>query len=121
MLVILGREMSPSFQEYHEVCLATTGVSPEWAASREVPYGQISWHRPEGERAPMILLNPHRPQHVFEHTAVHELGHIVQFCEGYPHLRRLRVPEDTALSKALGVIGKLVTAIPYAAAISCSN
>jgi hypothetical protein len=111
MLIILGREMSTSFQEYYEACLANTGISPEWAASREVPYGQISWHRPEGERSPMILLNPHRLHHVFEHTAAHELGHIVQFCEGYPHLGRLRVQGDSVLSKALGAIGKLVAAV----------
>jgi hypothetical protein len=111
MLQILGRKMSVSFQEYYRICLGDTGLLPEWIASTEVLYGQIDWKRPDGEMTPSILLNVEHPQHVFEHTAAHELGHIVQFYEGYPYLRRIRVIQNDALSRALGAIGKLIIAV----------
>lgn len=109
MLTIIGRQVSRRFKKYYDGCFKATNITPKWVESREIPYARIRWRRQEGQRIPMILLNPDHPQDVFEHTAAHELTHIVQWAaDQYPQLQSLRIPTNTTLSEAISAISVAV-------------
>lgn len=105
---VLDRPIGAALEEYYSVCVAAAEVEPEWLASGDVPYGTIRWHRAEEQEVPLIMINPQHRQPVFEHTAAHELGHMVQFAEGYPQTQPADVPGNTTLSKEIGAIAMLV-------------
>jgi len=108
-MVILGREMSKAFEEYYQASLAKIKVEPEWISTLELPYGKLEWRSSDSRLIPQILINPNLPPKVFEHSAAHDLGHLVQLYEGYPRLQWLHIATNMTLSQALGIVGEVVT------------
>ena len=105
---VLGKATGAALGEYYSVCVAAAKVEPEWLASGDIPYGRIRWHRAEGQEVPLIMLNPQHGQPVFEHSAAHELGHMMQLAEGYPQTESAEIAGNTVLSKEIDAIGMLV-------------
>ncbi len=103
---VLQRSVGSKFQAYYDIAVKEAGVIPEWRQDTALPYGKIRWHRYEGQKTPVIILNTNLSQDVFESIAAHELSHMLQYAQGYPQVLSRR---GSGLGKVAEMISDLVT------------
>lgn len=108
-MIILDRETSAAFDKYYQDSFVAPRVEPEWIASRELIFGKLGWRKAGEKLIPQISINPDLDQKVFEHSAAHDIGHVVQFYEGYPRIEWLKTPTDLGFMQTLGIIAEAVT------------
>lgn len=108
-MIILDREMSAAFEKYFRASFVAPRVEPEWIASRELIFGKLGWRKAGEKLTPQISINTDLAQKVFEHSAAHDIGHVVQFYEGYPRIEWLKTPTDLGFMQTLSVIAEAVT------------